>query len=68
WSNFWQIPTEHQGRNIWYRLLHNHLPTASRVHRIAPAFLPSPSCRLCLAPIEDTNHFLYYCLKKELVW
>lgn len=68
WTTFWRTPMNHTARNVWYRLLHDRLPTSSRVHHIAPTFVTSHLCRICLTTCDDDFHFLMGCPKKGEVW
>ncbi|CDH55372.1 predicted protein [Lichtheimia corymbifera JMRC:FSU:9682] len=31
WKLFWSSPMEHTARNVWYRIMHNTIPTATRL-------------------------------------
>ncbi|KAI9313446.1 hypothetical protein BX666DRAFT_1864536, partial [Dichotomocladium elegans] len=57
WRLFWSLPLSHGTRNIWFRTLHDTLPTSQRLHRISPSFMPSPACRICGCPEETSHHF-----------
>ncbi|KAI9362618.1 hypothetical protein BD770DRAFT_440574 [Pilaira anomala] len=71
WCSFWQLKIPLHARTIWYRTLHNKLPTKSILHRFIPDTHPSPSCPLCSSSVptdETTDHFLFLCPLKASIW
>ncbi|KAI9010833.1 hypothetical protein CLU79DRAFT_710239, partial [Phycomyces nitens] len=65
WKFFWSLTLSTATRNIWYRILHNSLSSASVLHAISPDLVVSPECRLCGHPNQTTDHLLAEC---PLVW
>ncbi|KAI7846781.1 hypothetical protein BDC45DRAFT_562713 [Circinella umbellata] len=68
WSTFWAWPMEHTARNIWYRTLHNMLPTTSRHYQFQLSTAPTPICALCNSNIDTTDHFIIGCPYKYEIW
>lgn len=71
WCCFWRLKIPLHARTIWYRTLHNKLPTRSILHRFIPNTHPSPSCPLCSSSVpteETTDHFLFLCPLKVSIW
>ncbi|KAG0777532.1 hypothetical protein G6F22_011808 [Rhizopus arrhizus] len=69
WLLFWRFPIHLQARTVWYRVLHGKLATRSTLFKLLPELVDSPQCAVCtLSAIEDTDHFLYDCPPKMLVW
>ncbi|KAG0862823.1 hypothetical protein G6F16_012252 [Rhizopus arrhizus] len=69
WLSFWRFPIHLQARTVWYRVLHGKLATRSTLFKLLPELVDSPQCAVCnLSAIEDTDHFLYDCPPKMLVW
>ncbi|KAI9482563.1 hypothetical protein BDB00DRAFT_745906, partial [Zychaea mexicana] len=68
WKQFWRWPMEHGARNLWYRTIHNSLPTAERLFRLGLQDLTSATCRLCNDAIDTPAHFLVLCRHRHSVW
>ncbi|KAI7899274.1 uncharacterized protein BX663DRAFT_522050, partial [Cokeromyces recurvatus] len=68
WSQFWQLPLSHSGRNIWYRLIHKKIPHKSFLHRVMPAYFPTSTCPICSDPVESFVHFIFTCPPKLAIW
>lgn len=66
WNRFWHMSITHGTRNVWYRILHQRLPTAQFMHRIG--IKPSPLCPICSVITDDVDHFLMRCPQKQAVW
>jgi hypothetical protein len=65
---FSHLPLSAPCRNIWYRLLHQKLPTRSLLARILPSRVDSPTCCICKLETEDYLHFLFNCPYKLTAW
>ena len=48
-------------RNVWFRAVHNKLPTAQILHAFIPDFIPSNICQLCFNSLDTPDHFLVTC-------
>lgn len=68
WKLFWKIPMEHQARNVWYRSIHNTLPTLTRLADYGIHHHTTTSCRLCNNAPDTVDHFLLHCPQRKLVW
>ncbi|KAI7856949.1 hypothetical protein BDC45DRAFT_502699 [Circinella umbellata] len=68
WSMFWAWPMEHSTKNIWYRALHNTIPTASRSHHFQLSTAPTPICNLCNSGVDTMDHFIIGCPHKYKIW
>ncbi|KAI8047090.1 hypothetical protein BDF21DRAFT_485491, partial [Thamnidium elegans] len=55
-------------RTIWYRAIHNKIPTKSILHRLFPDKAASHNCLLCLSNAmseETADHSLFICPPKK---
>lgn len=69
WRLFWNLPIPLQSRTVWYRLIHNKIPTKAILNRLIPATHLTPYCTVCSATvIEDITHFFFTCPTKFSVW
>ncbi|KAG2206203.1 hypothetical protein INT46_002979 [Mucor plumbeus] len=69
WKSFWKLQIPLNARNTWYRILHKKITTKKKLHLYIPSDY-SDKCSLCPAhpQIENTEHFLFSCSLKYLVW
>lgn len=69
WKTFWKLQIPLNARNTWYRVLHKKITSKQKLHLYMPSEY-SDKCPLCPAPhqIENTEHFLFSCPLKYLVW
>ncbi|KAI9248724.1 hypothetical protein EDC94DRAFT_569914, partial [Helicostylum pulchrum] len=68
---FWYLKTPLPARTIWYRAIHNKIPTKSILHKFFPDKTESPNCLLCLSTSiseETVDHFLFACPSKNSIW
>jgi hypothetical protein len=69
WKRFWSISISLSARTVWYRCIHEKLPTKHRLHRLISDSHPSSLCSTCTLSIEeDDSHFLFLCPPKLAVW
>jgi hypothetical protein len=71
WKNFWKIQIPLPARTIWYRTIHNKIPTKVLLHKHTQSKHPSPNCPLCSSYIptrETLDHFIFECPLKFHVW
>jgi hypothetical protein len=70
WRQFWKLEIALNARNTWYRILHNKISTKELLNlRMSDKF--TPYCTICPTTstnIETTEHFLFACPTKFLVW
>ena len=69
WKTFWKLQIPLNARNTWYRILHKKITTKKKLYLFMPSKY-SDKCSLCPAhhQIETTEHFLFSCPLKHLVW
>ncbi|KAG2190404.1 hypothetical protein INT46_004661 [Mucor plumbeus] len=69
WKSVWKLQIPLNARNTWYRVLHKKITTKKKLHLHMPSDY-SDKCSLCPAhhQIENTEHFLFSCPLKYLVW
>ena len=53
-------------RCFQYKIIHNILPTNSRLHKLKLKI--SPSCDRCSSPYETLSHLLYECSTVQTFW
>jgi hypothetical protein len=68
WRLFWSLELPPQAFTPWWRLLHGHIGTRAFWHRLTPATVESPFCRLCSEAPEDAYHFVIGCRYKSAYW
>ncbi|KAI8372410.1 hypothetical protein BD560DRAFT_369183 [Blakeslea trispora] len=68
WKFFWQIPLSHHSHTIWFRTIHENIPTRIIMHEWVQATFPSPACPICDHAVEDFDHFVFSCPPKIQVW
>ncbi|KAI8370310.1 hypothetical protein BD560DRAFT_329629, partial [Blakeslea trispora] len=68
WSFFWTFPLSQACRTVWYRVIHEKLPTRQIMHNWLPASFASPACPLCQHDVETFEHFIFSCPLKLSVW
>lgn len=69
WLCFWSLALVAVQRNAVYRLLSGAIPHRSLLHRFFPDKFPSPVCKVCSnSTPESTEHLLFYCHPKSIVW
>ncbi|KAL0080416.1 hypothetical protein J3Q64DRAFT_1607189, partial [Phycomyces blakesleeanus] len=65
WNFFWSLTLSTLTCNIWFRLLHNSLSSASILHAIILSFVTFPECCLRGHSNQTPEHFLVEC---PLIW
>ena len=65
WNNLHNIPTSEGAKSAWYAVLHDLLPTNTRLHRIQLA--ETENCTLC-GEKDTTVHRLTECGAAEEIW
>lgn len=68
WKIFWSSPMEHSARNVWYRIIHNTIPTATRLAHYGIHHSDSLHCQLCHVADDTLDHFLVLCPHRRLIW
>lgn len=69
WRSFWSASIPTSARTVWYRAIHQKIPTRSLLHTLIPQDHPSPDCTICSSSSTETiSHFLFSCPPKFLVW
>ncbi len=70
WRRFWSFSIPLHARTVWFRAIHNKIPTRQLLHVIMPSIVDSSLCSICLfSNTEDTvSHFLFSCPSKLAVW
>ena len=61
-----KVTLENKLRCFQYKLIHNILPTNSRLHKMK--LKTSPSCDRCSSPYETLSHLLYECSTVQIFW
>jgi exonuclease III len=65
WKNLKEAPISDDTRCLWYRVIHDIIPTNCRLHRIQ--MTPSDTCRWC--PESDTlEHRIISCRQGVQIW
>ncbi|KAG2199277.1 hypothetical protein INT46_006677 [Mucor plumbeus] len=69
WKSFWKLQIPLNARNTWHRVLHQKITIKKKLHLYIPSDY-SDKCSLCPAhhQIKNTEHFLFSCPLKYLVW
>ena len=65
WANILQAPISQQVESEWYQVIHDLIPTNTRLHRIRIA--PSELCQICSAP-DSLEHRLTNCNNSKIIW
>jgi len=65
WNNLHSIPTSEGARSAWYAVLHDLLPTNTKLHRIK--LVETENCTLC-GEKDTTAHSLTECGAVEEIW
>jgi hypothetical protein len=69
WKQFWRLDIPLQARTVWYRCIHNKIPTKKLLHHILPSIHPTPHCPVCSSLTTDGKcHFLFSYPTKLEVW
>jgi exonuclease III len=68
WFFFWNTGMENKDKIIWWKLIHNRIPTRKWLHKIYPEKCESEICEICKTEIEDTEHFFFKCPIKKKIW
>jgi len=67
WKTIWSGPSHGRSLTIWWRWLHEKIPTRVRgLHR--QKHYTDPTCLLCGIDAEDDQHFMVTCPKKWPIW
>ncbi|KAF1802002.1 hypothetical protein FB192DRAFT_1325657 [Mucor lusitanicus] len=69
WGQFWKLEIALNARNTWYLILLNKISTKELLHlRMSTKF--EPYCTICPShnSIETTEHFLFACSLKFMIW
>ena len=61
-----KVTLENKLRCFQYKIIHNILPTNSRLHKMKLKI--SPSCDHCSSPYETLSHLLYECSTVQTFW
>ena len=61
-----KVTLENKLRCFQYKIIHNILPTNSRLHKIKLKI--SPRCDRCSSPYETLSHLLYECSAVQTIW
>jgi len=61
-----KVTLENKLRCFQYKVIHNILPTNSRLHKMK--LKTSPSCDRCSSPYETLSHPLYECSTVQIFW
>ena len=61
-----KVTLENKLRCFQYKLIHNILPTNSRLRKMK--LKTSPSCDRCSSPYETLSHLLYECSTVQIFW
>jgi hypothetical protein len=67
WKLFYKTPMHQSARNIWYKLIHNKLPTRQMLFQCQVTSVENDKCIQC-NEIEDARHLLISCPIKHDVW
>jgi len=65
WNNFYNTRTSEGARSAWYVVIHDILPTHTRLHRIR--LVESEACSLC-GKRDTTLHRLTECGISQEIW
>lgn len=71
WRRFWKMPMPLHARTVWFRAIHNKIPTRSVLQSIMPSVVETDICVVCssiTSAIESRSHFLWSCHLKLAVW
>ncbi|KAK4513718.1 uncharacterized protein ATC70_005723 [Mucor velutinosus] len=69
WRSFWAEAIPLAARTVWYRAIHEKMPTRALLHLRLPEKHPSPHCTICsTSTTEDITHALFSCPPKLQVW
>ena len=70
WRKFWLYSIPLHARTVWFRAIHNKIPSRQLLHNIMPSVVDSSICSICSSSTaEDTvSHFLFSCPSKLAVW
>ena len=71
WRRFWKTPMPLHDRTVWFRAIHNKIPTRSVLQSIMPSVVETDICVVCssvTSAIESRSHFLWSCHLKLAVW
>lgn len=65
-KKFWSAKMLLPARQVWYRALCNKIPHGEVVLQMK--ITESATCRVCKQGIDNFDHFLVMCCKKEEIW
>jgi hypothetical protein len=65
WRNLWEAPVEDDVKDVWYRVIHDILPTKTRLHAIHMS--PDNTCSKCNEP-DTIPHRLVECGEGACQW
>ncbi|SAM00555.1 hypothetical protein [Absidia glauca] len=68
WTKFWRLTMPHRCRTLWFRFLHDCLPTRAILHHRVPNLFPSPMCHVCSVSTDNSIHMLFSCPTKLPFW
>ncbi|KAI7897995.1 uncharacterized protein BX663DRAFT_546720 [Cokeromyces recurvatus] len=68
WNKFWRTSLPPAAHTVWFRTIHDKIPTKSLLNHLIPDTHPSPECTHCHHPEDNLRHFIYECPIKRHIW
>lgn len=67
WTEFYKTNMHHTARNLWFKVIHNKIPSKSFLYNMQMKDIDSDKCHLCNLR-EDSMHLLISCVHKKDIW
>ena len=67
WTEFYKTNMHHTTRNLWFKVIHDKIPSKSFLYNMQIKDIDSDKCHLCNLR-EDSMHLLISCVHKKDIW